>query len=81
MISALESIYYYHPEIIERIAKKQSVVTGEKEEELISVTRSSAINAICLVVPKDTDTARIDREFFGPPTVNGTAIELLTIRR
>ncbi len=36
---------------------------------------------ILLIIPQDKSTSSIDKEFFRPPKVNTTAIELLTIRR
>ena len=36
---------------------------------------------ILLVIPQDKSTANLDKEFFHPPKMNTTAIELLTIRR
>jgi len=36
---------------------------------------------ILLIIPQDKSTANLDKDFFRPPKVNTTAIELLTIRR
>ncbi len=36
---------------------------------------------ILLIIPQDKSTANLDKDFFRPPTINATAIELLTIRR
>ena len=36
---------------------------------------------LLLIIPKDKFTVNLDKDFFHPPKVNRTAIELLTIRR
>ena len=36
---------------------------------------------ILLVIPKDKSTTNLDKDFFRPPKINATAIELLSIRR
>ena len=36
---------------------------------------------ILLIIPQDKSTASLDKDFFHPPKVNTTSIELLTIRR
>ncbi len=36
---------------------------------------------ILLIIPQDKSTANLNKDFFYPPEINNTAIELLTIRR
>ena len=36
---------------------------------------------ILLIIPKDKSTTNLDKDFFRPPKINATAIELLSIRR
>ena len=36
---------------------------------------------ILLIIPKDKSTTNLDKDFFRPPKINATTIELLTIRR
>ncbi len=36
---------------------------------------------ILLIIPQNKSTANLDKDFFRPPKINATAIELLTIRR
>lgn len=36
---------------------------------------------ILLIIPEDKDVAHLNKDFFGSPKINSTAVELLTLRR